>query len=321
MKFRTALAAAALMLGTTSLAPVAHSQALSDPVVAHPDPESLFTSKDPKLNRNKQVALKIVKELLEAGHWDKAPLYLTKEYIQHNPLAASGLDAVMHYFVDVAKVQPKPIPDKMKTKVVAVQAEGDYVTVLYVRDMPNAADPSKSYTTTWFDTWRFKDGKADEHWDPATLPNLPPKAPMTDADVLREAKDRAAITQLMWDYCRAIDGWKPDAYAAVFTPDGAFGKTKGREALRQMVVDLMKSQDERRAKGETIPAMHHFMANQNIEFIDKDHARVHYYWQTVFATSSLAEPPKLAAAGHGVDDVVRVDGKWFISNRNVTATD
>jgi len=24
------------------------------------------------------------------------------------------------------------------------------------------------YTTTWFDMWRFKDGKADEHWDPAT---------------------------------------------------------------------------------------------------------------------------------------------------------
>jgi len=23
------------------------------------------------------------------------------------------------------------------------------------------------YTTTWFDMWRFVDGKADEHWDPA----------------------------------------------------------------------------------------------------------------------------------------------------------
>jgi predicted SnoaL-like aldol condensation-catalyzing enzyme len=28
--------------------------------------------------------------------------------------------------------------------------------------------PGKTYTTTWFGTWRFKDGKADEHWDPAT---------------------------------------------------------------------------------------------------------------------------------------------------------
>lgn len=166
MKRALPILAAALLLGST----VAHAQALNAPVTAHPNPEALFTSPDPRLNANKQVALKIVKELLEAGHWERAPQYLTKAYIQHNPLAASGLDAVMHYFVDVAKVKPKPIPEKMQTKVVAVTAEGDYVTVSFVRDMKDPRDPAKSYTTTWFDMWRFKDGKADEHWDPATLP-------------------------------------------------------------------------------------------------------------------------------------------------------
>lgn len=25
--------------------------------------------------------------------------------------------------------------------------------------------PLKTYTTTWFDQWRFVDGKAAEHWD------------------------------------------------------------------------------------------------------------------------------------------------------------
>jgi hypothetical protein len=37
-------------------------RALSDPVVAHPNPESLVTSPDPKLNRNKQAALHIMRE-------------------------------------------------------------------------------------------------------------------------------------------------------------------------------------------------------------------------------------------------------------------
>lgn len=166
MKGLIPIIAAALLLPATA----AGAQALNAPVVAHPDPEALFTSRDPKLNANKQVALKIVKELLEAGHWDRAPLYLTKAYIQHNPLAASGLDAVMTYFVDVAKVKPKPIPAKMQTKVVAVQAEGDYVTVSFVREMKDPKDLARTYTTTWFDMWRFKDGKADEHWDPASLP-------------------------------------------------------------------------------------------------------------------------------------------------------
>jgi predicted SnoaL-like aldol condensation-catalyzing enzyme len=171
MKHTLQILATCLLLSSS----LAHAQALNDPVKAHPDPESLFTSPDPKLNSNKQVALKIVKELLEAGHWDKAPQYLTKEYIQHNPVAKSGLDAVMHYFVNVAKVQPKPIPAKMQTKVVNVTAEGDYVVVSFVRDMKDPKDPSKSYTTTWFDMWRFKNGKADEHWDPATLPPAPAK--------------------------------------------------------------------------------------------------------------------------------------------------
>ena len=57
--------------------------------------------------------------------------------------------------------------------MVAVIAEGDYVTILTRRIVPYADDPSQSYTTTWFDTWRFVDGKADEHWDPATLPTGP----------------------------------------------------------------------------------------------------------------------------------------------------
>ncbi|MEO8755819.1 MAG: hypothetical protein ABI624_24405, partial [Casimicrobiaceae bacterium] len=47
-----------------------------DPVVGSPDPESLFTSPDPKLSTNKQAAMHIMRDLLEAGHWDDAPRWL-----------------------------------------------------------------------------------------------------------------------------------------------------------------------------------------------------------------------------------------------------
>lgn len=139
-----------------------------EPVTAAPDVDALFHSANPRLDANKQTAYLIIKELLEAGHWERADKYLTERYIQHNPLAASGRDGVVKYFTQVRKVQPKPIPPKMATKVVSVVADGDLVTVAYVREYPDPKDPSKSYTTTWFDMWRFKDGKADEHWDPAT---------------------------------------------------------------------------------------------------------------------------------------------------------
>ena len=138
------------------------------PVTGSADPESLFTSPDPKLHANKQAVMHIMRDLLEAGHWDDAPKYLTKEYIQHNPNVASGLEPVMKFF---GSRKPTPIPDRRswKTKVVSVTAEGDLVVVALVRDYADPRTPGKMYTSTWFDMWRIKDGKADEHWDGATI--------------------------------------------------------------------------------------------------------------------------------------------------------
>ncbi len=84
-----------------------------------------------------------------------------------------------------------------------------------------------------------------------------------------------------------------------------------------MVTDLEKGQAERRARGEFVPAMHHVMSNEHVEFVDRDHARIHYYWMTVFAGTPTTPPPRVAAAGRGVDDLVRVEGKWLIQKRNV----
>ena len=145
--------------------------AAQEPVVAAADPEALFTSPDPKLHANKQVALHIMRDLLEANHWELADTYLTAEYHQHNPNVASGRDGVVKYFTATRK--PTPIPAKMKTKIVAVIAEGDLVIVATPRELTDPRNPSKRYTTTWFDMWRIKDGKADEHWDGATIAPAP----------------------------------------------------------------------------------------------------------------------------------------------------
>ena len=153
-------------------APGAHAQ-LAEPVVGVANADPLFTSQDPKLNTNKQAAYHIVKDLLECGHWDEAGKWLTPAYHQHNPMAKSGLDGVITFFTKVLKVQPKACPEKMTTKIVAVVAEGPYVTVVYPREEKVPKDPTKTYTTTWFDMWRFVDGKADEHWDPAVLAATP----------------------------------------------------------------------------------------------------------------------------------------------------
>jgi predicted SnoaL-like aldol condensation-catalyzing enzyme len=154
------------------MAPMLRAQ---EPVVGVKDPESLFSDKDPALNRNKQAALHIMRELLQCAQWDRAGEWLTDAYHQHNPNAASGLKGVVTFFTQVMKVKRVDKCDKLTTEVVAVVAQGDLVTVMMPRKYPDPRKPGAEYFTTWFDTWRFVNGKADEHWDPATITAPPAK--------------------------------------------------------------------------------------------------------------------------------------------------
>ena len=171
MKTRLLLAAVVILVAV--LPAVAQEPVVG---VTGAEADAMFTSKDPKLNTNKQAAYHIMKDLLECNHWELADKWLTADYHQHNPNVASGRDPVVKFFESFRK--PSPITEHItKTKIVAVVAEGDLVLVVTPREMADPRDSSKKYTTSWFDMWRFKDGKADEHWDGATInPPPPPKS-------------------------------------------------------------------------------------------------------------------------------------------------
>ncbi len=136
-----------------------------EPVKGVADPDALFKDKDPKLNAIKQVAYHIEKELLQCNYWDQADKWLSQRYLQHNPNVGSGLAGVVKFLGTRPK---KASCDKLEAPVVAVMADGDLVTVVTAAQRKDGK--GEPYTTTWFDMWRIKDGKADEHWDPATKP-------------------------------------------------------------------------------------------------------------------------------------------------------
>lgn len=140
-----------------------------EPVVGVDDPESLFVDDDPVLHRNKQATLHIMRELLQCNQWDRAGEWITERYIQHNPNAASGLEGVIYFFTEVLGRERTDDCGELTTEIVAVMADDDYVTVLWPRTYPDPRNPGETYSTSWFDTWRFVDGRADEHWDPATI--------------------------------------------------------------------------------------------------------------------------------------------------------
>src|SRR5688572_23616606 len=147
----------------------------SAPVVGVANPESLFSDTDPVLHRNKQTTLRIMRELLQCGQWDRSGEWLTDRYIQHNPNASSGREGVVFFFTQVMNQPRIDQCDRLTTEIVAVTAEDDLVTVIWPRNYADPRRPGECYSTTWFDTWRFVNGKADEHWDPATI--APPPSP------------------------------------------------------------------------------------------------------------------------------------------------
>ena len=129
-------------------------------------------------------------------------------------------------------------------------------------------------------------------------------------------KDRAEIEELMWRYTRALDTGDGTTYAATYTVDGQFGTganaTKGREALKKLG-ETLKPQPGAPARAP----LYHMETNTWIEFIDKDHARHHAYYLTVSGAGPENAPPRIAAAGHSVDHLERVNGKWLIKLRDI----
>lgn len=135
------------------------------PVTASVDHQKLLVSHDPKLAANKKLVYDFWREVFEAGHLELAEKYMTGDYIQHNPNVATGRDAFVKFFGAIKK--PKPIEEKVTSPLVNIVAEGDIVLLTFVREYKEPKDPSKTYTTTWFDMFRIENGKIAEHWDPA----------------------------------------------------------------------------------------------------------------------------------------------------------
>ena len=152
------------------LPPAARAQV---PVTPNSDHESMLQSKDPQLAKNKRLIYDFWREVFEAAHMDLAPKYMAETYIQHNPRVPTGRQAFIDFFSRVKK--PAPIEARVKAPLVAVLADADLVTLVFVKEETEPLDPARKYTTTWFDMFRIVEGKIAEHWDPAVKPTAPPK--------------------------------------------------------------------------------------------------------------------------------------------------
>ena len=140
----------------------AHAQL---PVTPSADQQAQLTSADPVLAANKRLVYDFWRDVFEGGHMEFADKYLAETYLQHNPNVPTGRAAFVEFFSKLRK--PRPIEAHITGPLVSITAERDLVTLSFVREYPDPKDPSRKYTTTWFDMFRIENGKIAEHWDPA----------------------------------------------------------------------------------------------------------------------------------------------------------
>jgi predicted SnoaL-like aldol condensation-catalyzing enzyme len=137
------------------------------PVTPAKNQQKLLDSIDPKLAANKRLAYDFFRVVLRGRRLDQVSKYMHKNYIQHNPNVETGMKGFVEFFSKLG--DPKEIPHDLKG-LVAVQAEGDFVTLSFVNELNDPKKKGMEYSTTWFDMFRIQDGKIAEHWDCDTKP-------------------------------------------------------------------------------------------------------------------------------------------------------
>ena len=126
------------------------------------DHQALLASDDPQLEANKRLVYDMYRVVLQAGLADRAGEFIAEDYIQHNPNADQGLAGLQAY---VRNTRPeREIEERLELPLVHIMAEGDYVTIAFLRSEVDA--DGQTYFSTWFDLFRIEDGLIAEHWDP-----------------------------------------------------------------------------------------------------------------------------------------------------------
>ncbi|UCG72877.1 MAG: nuclear transport factor 2 family protein [Chromatiales bacterium] len=126
-----------------------------------------------------------------------------------------------------------------------------------------------------------------------------------------ELESRAALRDLVTDYCQGFDGHDWDRFIGIWHPDAVwdigppFGVFEGHEGIHRAVHEVLYP-----VWRET----HHWTTNLRVEFTDADHARGVCDVDCMGATKD--DVVQMVGATY-TDDFERRDGTWKIAKRSV----
>jgi len=117
-----------------------------------------------QLERNKKVVLEFYEKGLNQKDVEAAAKHFGPKYIQHNPLAADGVEG----FRQLVQFLKEKFP-KSRAEIKRVFADGDFV-ILHVHSVREPGSRGAAI----IDIFRLENGKIVEHWD--VIQPIPDKA-------------------------------------------------------------------------------------------------------------------------------------------------
>jgi uncharacterized protein (TIGR02246 family) len=125
---------------------------------------------------------------------------------------------------------------------------------------------------------------------------------------LQRLEDRDAIHQLFSDYGHYLDRGDVDSYAQLFAEDGEvligpMGRAKGRDNIREMMSRILEH-----SVGNSV----HIISSPKVQ-LHGDTATSEAMWTVIGLDANGAT--HVTMVGRHLDDLVRIDGRWFIAKR------
>jgi predicted SnoaL-like aldol condensation-catalyzing enzyme len=118
----------------------------------------------PEEKHNREIASRLLRDILQYGHLEVADEIVGNGYIQHDPKLPSGLPLFKESHARPDRV-PEEIKPEWKRPPTLIIASGPFVLFMTDRKSPDPAEPGKEYTWDHFDLFRVEHGKIQEHWD------------------------------------------------------------------------------------------------------------------------------------------------------------
>jgi predicted SnoaL-like aldol condensation-catalyzing enzyme len=140
------------------------------------------TGRSPAEQRNLAFVLDFWNNVFMKRDATRFAEFFGPDYVDHNPnITTPGLPGLLEYVHKLsarapAAPQPGAAPRPSgppASDVVVAMVDGELVTLIRKRMLPDPQDPSKTYEAFGFETLRVHDGKIVEHWDSVVRQGAP----------------------------------------------------------------------------------------------------------------------------------------------------